>query len=674
MFLLIGTLHKQPNIQQTMLPLQAKLHCVVDAFTQLLETCKQYGVSLDCERVSAFRALYHKIQQSSSPNVLQVQSLVTIFTLLQTKAFAAYPREKVLQQLMGLFCIMYPEHAVHIQEYQEQYQFCEGTHNVLLKGEVQAGKTLAMVLSSLCYLVCGRDVVIVVRSVLTDKDQFHERFCQVVEQLKEHMFFHTNFVVVTKQDKKIPSHPCVFVEIYHAPNLAKLHTRLVQSQKHVSNAVLYIDEADLRSKYVDPIFQDIKKTLFVSATVQDILVARWRIRANHILCVPSAADYKGVEHLVISERDLADPAEFFYCLCDIAVDTVPSNYHPKIVLITMDHRLRSIDRIVQWFITGKFAIDKKTSEEEEEEEDREFVLLPKEMDQRVIIKFTGAGVQMFPVLSTQVKMPNPNSLKNALHWLAMNGGRARFPNIIIIGGGMLDRGLNVSDYRTGYHVTHQVLYKCSSSTCANTMQALRILGIHSDNIPLKLYTTRTTKEKIINGYLLSEQVVDKVTSLNTTEYVDKVCATKIQINAEDIPPSFLAYTKVHHAFIVKPPTLKEEEEEEEENEEKDINKDMNDGMNDGMNDDLLDRKFRRWRRSNTKIAQFIQALDVNKAYTRQELVRRLEQAGFQSTKLSEMVACGPKKYGSVFEKQQGGLYRVTERAHQAYNRWFNIPE
>jgi formate dehydrogenase assembly factor FdhD len=93
--------------------------------------------------------------------------------------------------------------------------------------------------------------------------------------------------------------------------------------------------------------------------------------------------------------------------------------------------------------------------------------------------------------------------------------------------------------------------KPASSSCATLLQSLRILGNHRDNIPLKLYTTKETKEKLQKGYSLAENIVDQLKeSKMPEENVDKTCREEVVINKKDIPQKFLARGKINEAFQV----------------------------------------------------------------------------------------------------------------------------
>ena len=601
---------------------------VSSEFDRLMHFCAIADIRLSGSTIREFISLRSKIEKDN--NIVLVSHYIDLYNAIHAEAMSFSP-EEALKHLISKIEELYPNEAKHMQKYINVYEFYKGDSNMLVKGDIQSGKTMIMVLTSLCYLVCNRDVIIVVRNKLDDKKQFIERFKQVVEDLKEHYYTHPNFTLF--DSGSLPSHACAFVEIYHKNNLNKLYSQI--RGRNLIDAVIYIDEADLRGNYTEQIFKSVGKNLFVSATVQDIVTAKWNIRAEHITRLTTPSSYKGISDLNMFTRDLTNPEELFYTFCDIAVD---KDYqvredHPKIALVSIDKTLVAIDRVINWFLEDEFPIDDKEVKYK----------FPKEIKNRFIIKYTGKGIELYPSLKNE--RPNTSSMKDTLRWMSQNGGKERFPNIFIVAGCMADRGINFADYVSRWHLTHQVLLKSKSSTCANIQQSCRILGIHSDDIPLKLYTTNETKEKLRKSFHLSENILEQLEETKTPEnYVDRICKEEVAINKDDIPDKFLARGKVHKLFQV----YREENEE-----------------------DLvsIERKFRKWSQErSTKISQFVRLLNPDKMYSKSELLELLTRVDLKEP-LASMMNSRSRDYGAIFKKI-GDRYIMYDTVKEAYRRWF----
>lgn len=212
--------------------------------------------------------------------------------------------------------------------------------------------------------------------------------------------------------------------------------------------------------------------------------------------------------------------------------------HPKIILLNIDHTLNGMERIKNWFVNEQFPSNDILARD-----------ICAELNNPVVIKYTGKGISIHSNALEREENPNTGSIRDTFNWLSKNGGHLRFPNIIVIASGMADRGINFSDYESGYHITHQVLVKSSKSTCANVIQSCRILGIYNDSMPLKLYTTAHTKEQIIKGNSLSEDVLEQLDETKLPEeYVNKVCKEEVVIHEDNIPCNFLARKNVRKSF------------------------------------------------------------------------------------------------------------------------------
>lgn len=568
-------------------------------FPNLSDFCRKNNILLqDAE----FQRAYNQ-WKTQKHNVMLATTLIDVYNRLRNGLFAIHPELKFFH-LLRLLETLFPEETNQLYEHIDVFGFSVSNNNTIMKGEIQSGKTLMMILGTLCYLSCDRDVVVVVRNKLDDKQQFIDGFNQVVQTLSEHGCIHPNFVIGTSTSP--PPHPCVFVEIYHKGNLARIHESVIR-QRDTSKTVLYIDEADLRDEYSSDLFRCIGKTIYVSATVQDMLIQRWNVKANHVISLRPKSNYKGVETLrFITHREMETVDDLFYTLCDIAVDPHLHPTHPKIVLINTSHLRKEIDSMCIQLQSGEFVL-----------EDDIRVRLPNEIANRCVICYTGDGITVVhPTLLTS-EMPKMTSIRTTFEWLFRNGGKDRFPNIIVVAGGMADRGINFADHKTSrWHITSQVLIKPSSS-CANLMQSLRILGVHTDDIPLKVYTTDDVKNRILKGFRLTETIMNQLQETEMPEeMVDKVCREEVVIRKQDIPTKYLTKGTITKSFRVVTPREEKEE-------------------------ILLPR-------INKKQA-FLRLCEPEKEYTKDEILSFLTSAGYKQPRsyFNAITSTTTPKYGQV---------------------------
>lgn len=454
-----------------------------------------------------------------------------------TDAFCSFSGELYLRELFELLSVQYPFEFDNIRKHMPLYDFTNyEKHNLLIKGDVQSGKTAIMVICSLCYLLCGRDVAVLCRNSLGDVNQFIDRFEDTVAALEALGFRNKNFRVA-RRGRPLTRDPCLFVYNYSEQNVKSLLT--VLRARAIGTTVLFVDEADLRSgtqKAFVSLQTQVSKTVFVSATVQDILVSKWSIHTDHVVKLAPRPWYKGVNALTFIENPTLKGDELFYTLCDIAIDldhrrALPT--HPKIVLITIDRAKAVMDAFYERFKMGEFTLTNN------------FVAkLPNEMSNVCIISYTGEGIKMAHDGAELIFAPRqvPKSIGRALLWLAQNGGVVRFPNIVILAGDLASRGINFACYDSGrpennWHLTHQILM--NKRTCASAIQGLRILGNHRDDIPLKLYTTSACAEQIRKSQKLTDALVNTMANDEYKGMTTREAVREMPVRRQDKPEKYL---------------------------------------------------------------------------------------------------------------------------------------
>lgn len=471
------------------------------------------------------------------------------------------------KNLIAIYEKLFSPEATHILKYKSIYSFNKNRSNsILLKGDIQSGKTAMIILTAMLYLSCERDVILILRNKDDDKKQFKQRFHQFVELLKENGYTNKNFQLIDKHDTS-PDHACMFLDLYRKENIKNILNKF--TNRNSENTVMYIDEADLRNdikdKEFNEIFQKIGTKIFVSATIQDILVSRWNIIGNDIIPLFKSEKYRGVENINFVSHDDKSQNGLFWTFSNIAGDQDYSKIdesHPKIVLVHIERSLEYMKKLFNHLIKNQIYLD-----------DSRYILLNMKFRNMCVMNYTGNGIKIYhqtlnqEELSKEFKIHSfqnrvadiQTSVKSVLLWMKKNGGKERFPNIIIIAGDMASRGINFACYdeTSNWHLTHQILIKSEQSSSANIVQALRILGNHGDNIPLKVYTTEHIKEIILKSYDLSQEIVNAMIDTDHVHYksefkemtTDTICKN-IPISLNNIPKKFLARRKLKDALYI----------------------------------------------------------------------------------------------------------------------------
>lgn len=493
---------------------------------QSMKKTKTYRKKSAAKEEAVFLRLLNEIEDEKlDGNCLYVSRLKDAYVHLMDTLFSCDPADCVYD-LINMLRGMYDFEVSNIIEYMETFDFGSSTtkRRLLLKGDVQSGKTLIMILTAICYLISGKDVVFILRNKLDDRKQLVERFESVFEALRKKNYTHPSFQIVGRRDAA-PRHSCIFIDIYSKLNVSALRSKIVSRK-----AVVYVDEADCRDDRKDTEFINLiaraHTTIFVSATVQDILLSNWRINGADIISLWKKREYRSIEDIKIKKRQLDNEDDLLWTFCDIAIDNQYENYnahHPKIVLVTVEKTLFGMNDLFDEFSENSFAGCK----------------LPKEMNNICVIEYTGNGIR---VKHNQVVTKFKTSMTGCLLHLAQSGGKEKYPNIIIISGDMASRGINFACYddldaRNNWHITHQVLLKSSASNCSTLLQSCRILGVYRDYIPLKLYTTPEIKEKLKKGYEMCNRLVDECHKKYRYAPTSESCM-KIPIQKKDIPDKF----------------------------------------------------------------------------------------------------------------------------------------
>jgi hypothetical protein len=110
----------------------------------------------------------------------------------------------------------------------------------------------------------------------------------------------------------------------------------------------------------------------------------------------------------------------------------------------------------------------------------------------------------------------------------------RIKHIVIIGGQMVSRGLNIVSTDYQWHLTHQIYKTSAQSTCAEDIQGCRIFGVYRDNIPTRLYCLQKDINNITQAQHLQERIYEGASFHQLTESLPQLCE-KIKVFKGLIP-------------------------------------------------------------------------------------------------------------------------------------------
>ena len=195
----------------------------------------------------------------------------------------------------------------------------------------------------------------------------------------------------------------------------------------------------------------------------------------------------------------------------------------------------------------------------------------------------------------------------------LNENRDMPPYIVIVSGDLADRGINFTsnDYskKNRLHLTH-MLYLPKNVDCTDYIQAMRPCGIYEDNIIPEI----TAPLDVINDIERSwniQQIIMKREKYNYDNFRQLMDSCTFDKNLET-EKKLTKKCKTRLAFV--------KEEKELEGEYKEENEDIIKMRND-IQKYLSGEK-------NSMIAVFLSSLDINKKYSKKELVELLEMIGY----------------------------------------------
>ena len=432
-----------------------------------------------------------------------------------------------------------------------------------LGGEVQRGKTVTMNGYMISCLIQRRKAIIFIRNLHTDRDQLISSARNMINGLRAHLrrelggdyYFHSRVHGIEGVEEWATSEFDIdmLVVMANMSQLTQLRDALVEHDVQPMGA---FDESDQIlnikpthklvdvSKLIKQCYDLCPVVLKVSATH----FATWFTAGDSLthqhMSIGENPDYKGIEsltHVPIPERNARTSDNIFVQAPDVPVflDTLVheepfDNGHPVVGLIKVSNLISHHHQILE-AVRGS----------------------PVWSTRLAVVIFNGEGTTLYHdtirgmdnLVLDRHRSPNRNDVANVgvrmddgvfqfktanltkmLSYMLTHGGVERFPRIVIISGMLASRAQNFTDMDYQLHVTHLLLCVAKTATVVDSIQSLRILGIHKNPTELKLYTTQQIYDDIMKAHNLQKFIVNAAAHNPNQTFVDMCSQVKIHRN------------------------------------------------------------------------------------------------------------------------------------------------
>lgn len=556
----------------------------------------------------------------------------------------------------------------------------------VIKGHVQSGKTNFMICASALFVSMGYSVVHLLRDRTSDRDQIHGRLVRFQEDHNK-AFGQTMRVIKTSgAGAKSVDSPQIYLALCNKPSVTKVLSIVNASKRPYIlfiDEVDFVDSGDATKKY--EAIQDMKKGAYcvfgVSATIMDPL-GKENITSKNIILLGTESKhgvYKGVDRIQLLEIDskckytgavdsnLFKEDEGLKAFVDEFVTRQPIRYttrtYPNICLVNI--------------CRTKGPCFKVQTD------------LGKTHPKLATIVYNGDGISF---RQGRTSFKERTTISSCLQKLKDNGGVAKYPHIMIFAGDLAGRCISFVSEDYTWHLSDQRLLISSSCDEPELIQKIRLCGVYNDDIPLRLYTTKKTISELRKAYLRQEEIICALKSHecdesdeNTRALMESMALSKDKFSRRNITkdekadvkmtkvdvdrgwdvdaykmikeddgtcvPKALPPVSYYEAYGQKAPSEADreayEEKHEEEEEEVDEKKDI----------EHVIQMFKSWSRLDSKISRFMQDLDPDKVYTKNEMNDYLDEKEMKSN-YSNLKTRHTKKsngYGKILEETSDGI-------------------
>ena len=301
-------------------------------------------------------------------------------------------------------------------------------------------------------------------------------------------------------------------------------------------------------------------------------------------------------------------------------------------------------------------------------------------------------------------------IADAIQYFYDNGGVFKFSHIIIISGDLAGRSISFVSKNFVWHTT-DMYYTPSKTTAIPEMihGAGRLCGRNKNGSHLHLYVTEKVAQALFSGYNFTNEIIARALAAPLRE-MDEECSfakslKSVMMNKRKMPIGRDITTKVK---VLKKDfnltsrvndggkDIKEykylTEEEYEAKMKKEAVEDESvgvDGVAEVSDDEVevefdnvefdnveFDRltgekgMFEKWANDDTKIATFMQNLDPEKVYTKQEMKEFAKEKGITNIGQLENVKIGTNGFGTIMKKNKNGTYQLYPLLVKSFKKHF----
>ena len=334
--------------------------------------------------------------------------------------------------------------------------------------------------------------------------------------------------------------------------------------------------------------------------------------------------------------------------------------------------------------------------------------------------YNGSGVMMYyhgmpetvTICEKQLKRNEFGDIPiaDAIQYFYDNGGVFKFSHIIIISGDLAGRSISFVSKNFVWHTT-DMYYTPSKTTAIPEMihGAGRLCGRNKNGSHLHLYVTEKVAQALFSGYNFTNEIIARALAAPLRE-MDEECSfakslKSVMMNKRKMPIGRDITTKVK---VLKKDfnltsrvndggkDIKEykylTEEEYEAKMKKEAVEDESvgvDGVAEVSDDEVevefdnvefdnveFDRltgekgMFEKWANDDTKIATFMQNLDPEKVYTKQEMKEFAKEKGITNIGQLENVKIGTNGFGTIMKKNKNGTYQLYPLLVKSFKKHF----
>lgn len=421
--------------------------------------------------------------------------------------------------------------------------------NFPVKGNIQSGKTKFIISTSIWFLLNNKSVLLVLRNMKDDKDQFSTR-CNdmsknIGNELEKQGFDRNMFQIVCVDKNSINKEtirgdvPKIMIALYNNSQLKNFYDLIGEEEKN--KYVVFIDEADMLHKtvtgyettendtltasvYLDNIVKSAFCSFSVSGTILDAILKN-NIKAEDLIVLKSSASYRSHNTFLVEHLEL--PCKFTSTVSESIIDNDPN----IISFLQMFSNLRKINTFYNEkhpnYCLFRVADVIKPMEDF-------FETVSKRFPDIVFMVYNGSGTKVHHSKIKNIKLScgTVSNYKNGIHsfgkgitpshileWLKNNGGVDKFPHIATIAGDLASRGISfgsadfaecINNNRLGWHLTRMYATFAKSTDLPELLQITgRLCIVAFDGMPLTISMTEKDHENLIKGFNITEEFINR---------------------------------------------------------------------------------------------------------------------------------------------------------------------